>query len=437
MTINDDYTITANFSLIPSTGGGGGGGGGATAGVADLSDAIEPNGKLLQEKRDFSINEEAFLLLPAGTFCTLNGAAISFIYILPLDNTDTPPPVPDYDVTVARIFKFGPEGVQFNPPVPLTFNYKQTLIPDGIDETSLYIAWWDTQTKQWVRLETHIDADKNTAEADISHFSMYTLMADTRIVKITGTAISITPEEIHEGQQINISATLYNSGNVTGDYDAILKLNGVAQETKKVTVPPSENVTMNFTLDGLDSGTYVITIGDLTKSITVLLKIPLTPASFEISSVNISSKEIDVGENVTISVNVTNTGESEGSYSVTFKANTAVLGVKDISLAGKANQAVSMTTSFDTPGKKLIEVNGLLDSLQVRGEVPPPSQVPLPLEATRPSAPSAVTPSQSALPVNQGTTSGINWIVILSVAGGCLVLAVCIFYFAYWRRRSR
>lgn len=79
---------------------------------------------------------------------------------------------------------------------------------------------------------------------------------------------------------------------------------------------------------------------------------------------------------------------------------------------------VTFNITADRAGKKYIDVNGLIGSLTVRGELPPPAQIPLPLETTEPTPPK--------------TTGFI-------IGGGTLLaalLAAMVLYFIWWRRRS-
>jgi len=285
----DENPVTVALSgggTVSGEGGGsGGGGGGVSAGVVDLSDVIEPNGELLREKRVFSINEEAYLVIPAGTFCTLYGRAVSFIGILPLDNTDAPPLVPEYSPAAARIFKFVPDGTQFDPPIYLTFNYQQDLVPAGVDETALYIAYWDTQTSQWVRLKTNIDAANNTAEADITHFSMYTLMADTNPAAFTVSNLSISTSGVDFSKDVTISAMVTNTGDLSGTYKVSLKINNVQVDAKDVTLAGKASQTVTFTTSRNTAGTYTVDVNGQAGSFTVNTAPTPTPTPSQSQSI--------------------------------------------------------------------------------------------------------------------------------------------------------
>jgi hypothetical protein len=168
----DTYTFT-----LSAGGGGGGGGGGGMVGVLAFGYIIDSQGKLSVEARAISENAEAYLVLAAGTYCLLDGAPITFIYIWPLAEDKVPPVTPNDGQFVTRIFTLGPEGANFSPSITLIFNYNPSLIPDGFDEADLYIAKWDDQSNQWIKLGSLVNPDKGTISCLVSSFSDYAVIA--------------------------------------------------------------------------------------------------------------------------------------------------------------------------------------------------------------------------------------------------------------------
>lgn len=106
-----------------------------------------------------------------------------------------------------------------------------------------------------------------------------------------------------------------------------------------------------------------------------------TPAAFEISSLNISPTEVEIGETVNITVLVANTGGQSGSYQVILKINSVAEAGgevasmaeadREVAISASASKQVSFTTSKDTPGLYLVEVNGLTGSFEVNQPLSP------------------------------------------------------------------
>lgn len=93
--------------------------------------------------------------------------------------------------------------------------------------------------------------------------------------------------------------------------------------------------------------------------------VPELPAAFAISNLFITSSEVDIGETVTISVLVTNTGDLTGSYVVTLKIDKVVVASKTVWLDGGASQTVTFATAKDVAGSYGIVVDGLSGSFTV------------------------------------------------------------------------
>ncbi|HUT96826.1 MAG TPA: hypothetical protein VMW60_01765 [Dehalococcoidales bacterium] len=91
---------------------------------------------------------------------------------------------------------------------------------------------------------------------------------------------------------------------------------------------------------------------------------PPLPAAFTPGELTVSPVEAEIGETVTVSVLVTNSGELEGSYSLTLTINGVVAGTREITMAGGSQQVV-FSTAGDEAGDYSVDVNGLEGSFTV------------------------------------------------------------------------
>ncbi len=82
-----------------------------------------------------------------------------------------------------------------------------------------------------------------------------------------------------------------------------------------------------------------------------------TTAEFEIDPVNLSNYVI-TGEPVTIVTDVTNQGNTEGTYSATLKVDDVIIETKEVTIAAGATEKISFTFEIDTSGKHVIDLNG-------------------------------------------------------------------------------
>jgi len=134
-------------------------------------------------------------------------------------------------------------------------------------------------------------------------------------------------------------------------------------------------------------------------------------ANFVSAELFISPSEVAIGESVTISVDVANTGEEAGNYTVTLKIDGVVEATREVALDAGASEEITFTTAKDVAGSYAVDVNGLSGSFTVKEKLAPPSSTPTPTPTSTP-------------------TSEVNWPLIWGVIGGTIVVGVIIFLVA-------
>jgi len=143
------------------------------------------------------------------------------------------------------------------------------------------------------------------------------------------------------------------------------------------------------------------------------------PAAFTVTDLTLSPAEADIGETVTITILVTNTGALAGSYEVTLEVDEAVAATEEVTLAGGASQKVTFTTVKDFAGTYIVDVNGLAGKFEVMAPTPTPTPTPAPAPTPTPPAP---------------TPGVINWYLIGGIIAGATIIGVVIWLTL--RRRS-
>jgi len=89
------------------------------------------------------------------------------------------------------------------------------------------------------------------------------------------------------------------------------------------------------------------------------------PAAFTVSDLTISPATVGVGQSVTITADVTNSGDLEGTHTVILKIDDAVVKNKDVTVAGGATENVSFTVNKDTVGVYQVAVDNQTGSFAV------------------------------------------------------------------------
>ena len=101
--------------------------------------------------------------------------------------------------------------------------------------------------------------------------------------------------------------------------------------------------------------------------------IPPAPpsAEFIITSFNLNSARVNLGEPVTASAEITNTGGSEGSYTLNLTVNGKTEQMKTVFLAPQATETVAFIITKEEPGSYSVSINGWTEVFTLLA--PPPS----------------------------------------------------------------
>jgi hypothetical protein len=89
------------------------------------------------------------------------------------------------------------------------------------------------------------------------------------------------------------------------------------------------------------------------------------PATFTTSDLSISPAEVDIGQEVSISAKVANTGDAKGIYEVTLKINGVIEETKKVDVDAGASKTVTFTVVRDVAGSYAVAVDGLTGSFSV------------------------------------------------------------------------
>ena len=81
----------------------------------------------------------------------------------------------------SSIYEFGPDGLRFNRPVTMAI---KLAVTDEVDLDLLTPAWFDIQTRQWVKIPAIIDLKNGLVIFQVDHFTSFALIAKGK--EITG-----------------------------------------------------------------------------------------------------------------------------------------------------------------------------------------------------------------------------------------------------------
>jgi len=149
------------------------------------------------------------------------------------------------------------------------------------------------------------------------------------------------------------------------------------------------------------------------------------PASFTVTDLSVAPGEVNLGESVSISALLTNTGDLTGSYEVSLKIDNVVAQTKEITLSGGDSETVSFSVTPDTVREYTVSISSLLGTFKVKA----PAALPAPAVALAPASfavsdlsvtPGEVKPAEqvtiSAVVTNTGGSEG-SYAVLLKING--------------------
>ncbi len=100
----------------------------------------------------------------------------------------------------------------------------------------------------------------------------FTTLGKPPAAVFTASNLIISPSEVNVGEAITISVLTSNVGDAAGSYTVTLKINGVVEATKEVTLSAGTSQELTFTAVKDVAGTYAVDVDGLSGSFTVKAK---------------------------------------------------------------------------------------------------------------------------------------------------------------------
>ncbi len=269
----------------PSTGGGGGGGGGGGIVVAPTTTNVNTSG--LSSEGGLKVDKSG--LTQVDSLLKTPDADVSLEIVKNTKLLDSQgnvlkslsatkvasPSTPPSESVIVTAYDFGPDGAKFEPAITLYMNYNPETLPDGITPDELYIAYWDGS--QWQGLASTVNTESYTVKTVVSHFTQFAIIGKlassaAEIISTAGFSISdlsVSPAEVDVDEIVTVSAIVTNTGDSRDSFTVVLKINGVEEVTKQVTLDAGISQNVSFSIAKSIAGTYEVSINELTGSFIV------------------------------------------------------------------------------------------------------------------------------------------------------------------------
>jgi hypothetical protein len=159
----------------------------------------------------------------------------------------------------------------------------------------------------------------------------------------------ISDQTIETGENVTVDVTVENTGGNQGASQTLeLTVDGQVVASQDVTVNTGE--TQVFTLEGDTSGfaageyDMIASTDDSQSTATLTIEEPQAPANFQITSLSPSATTVTQGDEMTVDVEITNTGDVAGTQSILLGIGENLSQTQEVTdLAGGASTTVTFT----------------------------------------------------------------------------------------------
>ena len=187
-----------------------------------------------------------------------------------------------------------------------------------------------------------------------------------------------------------------------------------------------------------DPENYCITasISHFTNFALIAHEVLLSPAVFTVLNIYIQPSEVQVGEEVIVTVPIANIGDVEGTYHLVLKVNGIQSEAKEIRVAAGAIEMENFALSEDQPGTYTVEVDGHEASFIVATLEQAPPQLPLITKpSTQPESPAEQSPTQPTPSLPPAPEPSTNWLLIMAISGGVILILLIYLLIRFIQRR--
>ncbi|MFC1931565.1 helix-turn-helix domain-containing protein [Chloroflexota bacterium] len=235
--------------------------------IKKLAGLIDSKGAFNTTTTHQSEDGNLAMSISKGTTGTIGGEPLEELSI----TWEPDPPEPPKDTDIVINYNLGPDGATFDPAITLTFHYDENRLPEAAEEEALTVAWYDT-SRGWVYFDAEdiiIDPDTNTITVKVDHFTNFAVMAMTSPAEFTVSNLMISPAQADIAQSVTVSADIANSGDLSGSYEVILKVNNEVESTQKLKMAGRTTEKVTFTVIKGAAGSYTVDINGQTGTFTV------------------------------------------------------------------------------------------------------------------------------------------------------------------------
>ncbi len=128
-------------------------------------------------------------------------------------------------------------------------------------------------------------------------------------------------------------------------------------------------IDLNNVPDSIEINGNTITLSLFSSQWEIIYVFPLTPpANFQISNLEVTPSSAKIGEEVAVSVKVSNIGGQSGSYTLFFTVNQTTADSRTVTLDKNESTTIEFKIAKQTAGKYIVEVSGQVSQFIINEE---------------------------------------------------------------------
>lgn len=220
-----------------------------------------------------------------------------------------------------------------------------------VNEETLSVWRYDGE---WTDRGGSVDPTENTVSKTVESFSVFAVLGDPASETTADVVVEGTNAPVTEGETLVVEAVLRNTGDATVEERVSLVVGGVERDATTVAVEPGEirTVRLSWETDSGDAGTYAAAVrgeGNADEAeVTVEQRSEPPPEQIPVFSVLVdeTNSPVDAGERVDVVATVRNTGDAEGTESVTLSVGGTV--VDEVGVTVPPGETARVVLTWDT-----------------------------------------------------------------------------------------
>jgi len=160
-------------------------------------------------------------------------------------------------------------------------------------------------------------------------------------------AIDSTTSAVTEGDTLDVTALVNNTGDQAGTQTVALSINGTERANETVTLGPGENatVTLSWTTGAGDAGTYTASVASANDSASTAVRVrndtgPTNP-TMEVR-IDSTSSPVTGGDSLRVTATIENSGDERGTQRISLSINGTERDAELVGVPGGDNMSVTL-----------------------------------------------------------------------------------------------